>query len=442
MFKIEHFVPNCAYFSKDVRMQEFAFDTICMCTCGKHVADMHASRGCPDVQRPHAHTHSQSAQHMALWIQDWPDPVRSWNPEICQNLDFWPKVDFLAILAISGSDTGSGQNPVWTPIWPESAKLRVWPDLARSAVRTNFPGFRRSGQLWPKLADLPESPKSWLRPQNLGPRVLYIDHFQLPPWWKMTGEEGDPFRGPRWHWPSKRRDFEKNLLITKSRIQPEKRTFFSFTPKNGRKSAVFLTPELKKCPLLRSSISSWYSTFFRLFWGSKIPKILHFFSTFLGPQKSWFFGLRTNFRTFWPNPPNPEISRFWRFWPDTYGGTWMAKISRFSRFCQKVEILSIFEILALSALFPKIQQNLEKSTFSGHVRKCPKVAILDTSNCSTLRSQNLNFRTLSGHKFRDLTGVIGPNMWVVICAIFLSFLCAKKLEKYISLASTTLVTAG
>ena len=40
MFKIEHSATNCAYFSKNVRMQEFAFDTICVCTwwqaCSEH----------------------------------------------------------------------------------------------------------------------------------------------------------------------------------------------------------------------------------------------------------------------------------------------------------------------------------------------------------------------------------------------------------------------
>ena len=138
---------------------------------------------------------------------------------------------------------------------------------------------------------------------------------------------------------------------------------------------------------LRRVVPGWYSTFFRIFWGSKIPEIFAFFCTFLGPQKLAFFGVRTNFWTFWPNPPKP---RFWQI----FG--FLARYVGLYPKCQKVPLFRILAKMSISAIlsifvdfcrFPEISKNRYFRSFSGHVRKCPKVAILDTSNCSTLRSQ-------------------------------------------------------
>ena len=122
---------------------------------------------------------------------------RSRNRRNHQNLDFSRNLEILAILTISGSRHDSGQIRC-----PEHflAKPRIWPQievLARSwsevhpATFQPDPGSDLRSRIWLQVArwtsDLPES----------APRCLYIDHFQLPPWWKMTGEDGDPFGGRR-----------------------------------------------------------------------------------------------------------------------------------------------------------------------------------------------------------------------------------------------------
>ena len=104
---------------------------------------------------------------------------------------FWRFWRFLARTRIlAGFQPGS-------QIRLDLAKLAVWPGLAGSAVRTcQVAGRldRRFGQVWP---DLPKPARRLSGPPKPAPRVLYIDHFQLPPRWKMTGQEGDPFGGPR-----------------------------------------------------------------------------------------------------------------------------------------------------------------------------------------------------------------------------------------------------
>ena len=115
-----------------------------MCTCkslpltrfacvhgGKHVANMHVSRGCTDCQHPHAHTHSKCCPDGTL------DP-RSGRP--CQVLKpaESPKS---RLLAKSRDFSDFGDSRVWQRIWPKSRfganpgwtwpNWRVWPGPAR-----------------------------------------------------------------------------------------------------------------------------------------------------------------------------------------------------------------------------------------------------------------------------------------------------------------------
>ena len=122
---------------------------------------------------------------------------RSRNLRNHQNLEFSRKVEILAILTISGSG-----HEICQICCPEHflAKPRIWPQIqvlargwseVRPATFQPDPGSDLRSRFWLEVArwtsDLPES----------APRCLYIDHFQLPPRWKMTGEEGDPFGGRR-----------------------------------------------------------------------------------------------------------------------------------------------------------------------------------------------------------------------------------------------------
>ena len=118
---------------------------------------------------------------------------RSRNRRNHQNLEIWPNLEILVILAISGSGRDSGhfrQNVDFGQILARTARTwilavgpgsgwlaRIWPDRQNPAPSSDL-------RIWPDPgSNLPESRS----------RRLYIDHFQLPPWWKMTGEEGDPF---------------------------------------------------------------------------------------------------------------------------------------------------------------------------------------------------------------------------------------------------------
>ena len=164
--------------------------------------------------------------------------------------------------------------------------MAIWLDLARIAVRSTF---RRSDQKldFPdKSALCPKVQIFAVRTSESRSQVLYIDHFQYQVRWKMTGEEGDPFGGPRWHWPSKRSNFEKKSLITKTVKIAEKVTFFSFTLEKPRKSAIFLPPERQNYRLFRSTFPTVVWPFFSIFLRSKIPKFSHFFSDSGNRKKS------------------------------------------------------------------------------------------------------------------------------------------------------------
>ena len=86
---------------------------------------------------------------------------------------------------------GLARNPQKVDFLRKVAILRI---LQKSADSALFAKSRDSAGLAPNSCqDLKVAPK----PAKPGFQVLYIDHFQLPPRWKMTGEDGDPFRGRR-----------------------------------------------------------------------------------------------------------------------------------------------------------------------------------------------------------------------------------------------------
>ena len=218
MFKIEHFVRNCAYFSKNVHMQEFAFDTICVCTwwqaCSEHA--------CFEI----LYGLSESACTYALKVLSYSTldlrfGQTMWGPEIRKIgkiSTFGQKCDFWRFGRFQPQTADLAKISVWRQngrIWP---KWRVWLDSARVAVRTNRSLSGETCSNWQVWQDLSESRFFGFGPAKPGSRCLYIDHFQLPPRWKMTGQDGDPFGKSDWRCPSKRSNFEKNLLITKSRV--------------------------------------------------------------------------------------------------------------------------------------------------------------------------------------------------------------------------------
>ena len=312
------------------------------------------------------HTSSDmSSLYMASWIRIGQNRVGSWNRQICWNHDFWRKVQILANLAISRIWQDSGQNQLrqrFGRFWPDFRILApTWPDRCLDLTS----GESQSGgqvQTAARSGDLPESAV-----RRSDPRIwpLYIDHFQLPPRWKMTGQDWDPFGKSRWHWPSKTRDFEKNLLITETLKIAEKGTFFCFTLKKVEKMALFLPPPIEICRHLRRVVPTAYRPKFSIFLTSQKPKFLRFFCTFLGPN-FWLSG--------GPIPgsdlpdqtsrkvPKVEKSGFCRI---TYGSLQTAKKSiflRFLRFLRFLWFLRFFEIFAifwLSARFRKVAKKYE-----------------------------------------------------------------------------------
>ena len=168
---------------------------------------------------------------------------------------------------------------------------------------------------------------------------------------------------------------------------------------------------------------------FRFFGTSGSPK----FCTFFGLFGTWFFGLRTasrpDFRT-WPK------SRFlalwlsgWRFWQVLYGSLQMAKKSTFLRFLRFLRFFRFFAIFSIFRDFPDFR------TFPEICRK------YDFWHLKTRLFELLKFQDFGTFwiSFRHVS------IWDFVCwyvHIFLSFLATKKLKKYITLATTTLVTAG
>ena len=122
-----------------------------------------------------------------------PESCRSRNRRIRSNLDICRNLEILAISAIFRISQDFAEIAVWQrfgqilvgPGIParssQTAVRTVWPESARKCDSGQIPGSDRIWPLWR------------VRPGQTRTQGLYIDHFQYPPRWKMTGEEGDPF---------------------------------------------------------------------------------------------------------------------------------------------------------------------------------------------------------------------------------------------------------
>ena len=141
--------------------------------------------------------------HIRIWHAKSPETceiLKSWKSQksrlFAKSRDFRDFQDFLGFPGFPGFRDFSG--------FPHfGARIAVLAPRSEILVRQDSGLGARFGRSWADLTDLAESPEIWCRTRKSTSQVLYIDHFQLPPRWKMTGEEGDPFGGRRWHWPSK-----------------------------------------------------------------------------------------------------------------------------------------------------------------------------------------------------------------------------------------------
>ena len=118
------------------------------------------------------------------------NPEISRNPEnrkISQNLEISRNLEIFEILTIFRISQIFRVSAVWQVGRPRTSQDL---DLGGPDGRSD------QGSAGP-TSDLVRTLIRTLRPAKTWSQALYIDHFQLPPWWKMTGEEGDPFRGPR-----------------------------------------------------------------------------------------------------------------------------------------------------------------------------------------------------------------------------------------------------
>ena len=255
---------------------EFAFDTmyaVYMC----HACSEHA----------HADMIRQDCTNLLCTCAQILRTCRIWNREPAQNMSTCDSSQtcHVATFRTKSRLGGFGWHHVWYMVGSSETNFRrfrgfrgfgrqkcrkctFWRKCtfsmfpANSALSRLFAQSRESAGLARNMCQVL---KKSSKPAKPGFQVLYIDHFQLPPRWKMTGEDGDPFRGRRWHCPSKRSIFEKNLLFTKSLKIAEKGTFFSFTPKNRWKSLFFYPPKSDFCRLPRRVVPTAHSTFLSIF---------------------------------------------------------------------------------------------------------------------------------------------------------------------------------
>ena len=119
--------------------------------------------------------------------------VRSQNPGICQNLDFSLKVEILARSRILAPNMDPSQILVRARIWPEPT---FWPDPGSDQILAVRAQIQVRLRIWSEPTFWPDPGSDldlWSDLAKVPIQALYIDHFQLPPRWKMTGEDGDPF---------------------------------------------------------------------------------------------------------------------------------------------------------------------------------------------------------------------------------------------------------
>ena len=361
-------------------------------------------------------------------------------PETCRNLRSWKSQksqlfaksrdlcdfqDFQDFPGFSGFRTFSG--------FPDfGARIAILAPRSEILVRQVSALGARFGRSELDLAGLAPSADFAVRTRKSTSQVLYIDHFQLPPRWKMTGEEGDRFGGRRWHWPSKPCNFAKNLLITKTVKIAEKGTFFSFTLEKVEKLTIFLPSRSEICRHLRRVVPTAYRPKFRKFWGPEKSKFSHFFWHSGNPEISC---PDTNLR-------KSALSRKveilailvsgTRFRDLTYGSTLEAKKSIFSRF-------SGFSGFLWFLWFFRISQNFR---ISGLFRKCRESTILDTSELDFWGPKNSRFRTFRTQVSDIDSSVDRGHVCGIICTYFSEFFVCKKIGKIYLFGLNHLVTAG
>ena len=298
---------------------------------------------------------------------------------------------------------------------PDAIPGSEGPDWSARGFRT----WHQSGQVLSRPVDLVSGPEKSCQVRKIGPTRVLIDHFQLPPWWKMTGQDGDPFGGRRWHWPSKRSNFEKNLLITETVKIAEKGTFFSFILENRWKLTIFLPPRSEICRHLRRVVPTAYSTIFPIFRGVKISKFSHFF---------WPSGNRqnscpdTNFRK---SHFSGKVEIFWILAPDKDFGRFrmvafkVPKIRHFRNFLDFCDFCDFCWFLR----FRTISGFLD---FSGN---CPKSTILDSSKVDFWGPKISRFLTISDMRRGHEIQCQHATCVVSICTYFFVFFGNKKYEK-------------
>ena len=254
-------------------------------------------------------------------------------------------------------------------------------------------------------------------------------------------------RGPFWRPPLtlalETIKFWKKSANPKISHSTGKKDIFFLYPRKSSKKCVFFASDL--CCMPRGAIIDLHGIqhFFSIFLGGQKSRNFRNFSDFSGPEKSRFFWLPTAVRTDLPNLPK---SRLLARWLDLSLRRMVlakpAKPAKISTFGQKSTFWRFCDFSGFFGFF-RICQDLSGfatfRTFADFSANLTKSTILDTSKPDVWGPK---ISLLFGHLFRHAatheTACVGCD----ICAIFLSFLCAKKLEKYISLASTTLVTAG
>ena len=145
--------------------------------------------------------------HMSTCCAESPETCRILKSRISQDSrlfaksrDFCDFQDFLGFPGFPGFRRISGFRDF-------GARIAVLAPRSRNPVRTGFGTWGPDRQVLSRPADPDLRSRNPVRTRKSWSQVLLIDHFQLPPRWKMTGQEGDPFGGPRWHWPSKPCDF-------------------------------------------------------------------------------------------------------------------------------------------------------------------------------------------------------------------------------------------
>ena len=370
--------------------------------------------------------------HMDTWSPESPETCRILRSRISQDSrlfrksrDFCEILDFQDLAGFRDFGRISGFRHF-------GARIAVLAPEVRNPVRTGFRTWGPDRQVQVGPADLDLRSGNRVRTRNPDLPGVLIDHFQLPPWWKMTGQEGDPFGGPRWHWPSKRRDFEKNLLITKSLKIAEKGTFFSFTLRKVEKLTIFLPSRSEICRHLRRVVPTAYRPKFRKFWGPRKSKFSHFFWTSGGPKISC---PDTNLR-------KSALSRKveilailvsgTRFRDLTYGSLLGPKISRFPDFSGFLRFLRFLRFFRISQDF----------RISGLFRTCRESTIFGTSELDFWGPKNSRFRTFRTQVSDMESSVDRGHVCGIICTYFSVFFVCKKNGKIYLFGLNHLVTAG